>query len=98
MSRSSVPAFCVAILAMVFAFALGCGDKTKKPGSCKGDKDCKNSQVCDNNKCVECVHRGAGMHQGRSVSDGPGLPGGQVQAVRDQRGLRAGRHVRCGGV
>src|SRR5688572_18534985 len=54
MSRSSVPAFVVALLAMIFAFALGCGDKTKKPGSCKGDKDCKNGQVCDNNKCVEC--------------------------------------------
>ena len=25
----------------------GCGDKTKKPGSCKADKDCKQGQVCD---------------------------------------------------
>ncbi|HLL22484.1 MAG TPA: OmpA family protein [Kofleriaceae bacterium] len=55
MSRSSVPAFVLAVVAMLFAFALGsCGDKTKKPGSCKGDKDCKAGQVCDNNKCVEC--------------------------------------------
>ena len=35
-------------------FALvSCGDSSKKPG-CKGDKDCKNGQVCDANKCVEC--------------------------------------------
>ena len=35
----------------------GCGDKTKKPGSCKSDKDCtdpKFGKICDNNKCVEC--------------------------------------------
>lgn len=39
---------------MAFAFALGCGDKTKKPGSCKADKDCKDGQVCLENRCVEC--------------------------------------------
>ncbi|HEU0030973.1 MAG TPA: OmpA family protein [Kofleriaceae bacterium] len=33
---------------------MGCGDKSKKPG-CKGDKDCKNGQVCAANKCVECT-------------------------------------------
>jgi peptidoglycan-associated lipoprotein len=48
MSRSIL-----AILALLFVLA-GCGDKTKKPGSCKADKDCKNGQVCDGNKCVEC--------------------------------------------
>jgi len=42
----------VAIAAMMLALA-GCGSKPKAPG-CKGDKECKNGQVCANNKCVEC--------------------------------------------
>jgi len=55
MSRSSAPAFVVAFFAMLFAFATGsCGDKTKKPGSCKSDKDCKDGKLCDKNMCVEC--------------------------------------------
>jgi len=34
--------------------AAGCGSKSKKPGSCKADKDCKDGKVCNNNQCVEC--------------------------------------------
>jgi len=46
----------LAVLAAVLGLAAaGCGDKTKKPGSCKADKDCKTGQVCANNKCVECA-------------------------------------------
>lgn len=48
-----------AVLALALAVALGalagCGDKTKKPGSCNADKDCKAGQVCSENKCVECA-------------------------------------------
>lgn len=46
--------FVVAIAAVVLGFA-GCSDDTKKPGSCKSQKDCKEGQVCDHNKCVECA-------------------------------------------
>ena len=46
----------IAVLAAVLGLVLvGCGDETKKPGSCKADKDCKQGQVCFNNKCVECT-------------------------------------------
>jgi peptidoglycan-associated lipoprotein len=46
----------LAVLAAVLGLALvGCGDSTKKPGSCKADKDCKKGQVCSENKCVECA-------------------------------------------
>lgn len=45
--------YVLVLLAALFVAA--CGDKTKKPGSCKSDKDCKPpTAVCDNNKCVEC--------------------------------------------
>jgi peptidoglycan-associated lipoprotein len=39
---------------MVMAVLAGCGSKPKQPG-CKGDKDCKNGNVCSGNKCVECA-------------------------------------------
>jgi peptidoglycan-associated lipoprotein len=59
MSRSRLHAASVvlpAVLAAVLGWALaGCGDETKKPGSCKADKDCKQGQVCTENKCVECT-------------------------------------------
>jgi peptidoglycan-associated lipoprotein len=59
MSRSRLhPVVVVALatLAAVLGLALaGCGDETKKPGSCKADKDCKPGQVCFQNKCVECT-------------------------------------------
>jgi len=63
MSRSRRPsrlhpveAVLLAVLTAALAFALAaCGDSTKKPGSCKADKDCKQGQVCFNNKCVECT-------------------------------------------
>ena len=42
-------------LAVVLGALAGCGDKTKKPGSCAADKDCKAGQVCSENKCVECA-------------------------------------------
>lgn len=54
-TRSGLTSVLVAIFAMVLGVALAsCGDKTKKPGSCKADKDCKAGQVCDGNTCVEC--------------------------------------------
>jgi peptidoglycan-associated lipoprotein len=43
----------VAIASLTLMFAVGCGSKPKSPG-CKGDKECKNGQVCSSNKCVEC--------------------------------------------
>lgn len=43
----------VAIAAFALMLATACGNKPKAPG-CKGDKDCKNGQVCASNKCVEC--------------------------------------------
>jgi peptidoglycan-associated lipoprotein len=43
----------VAIAAFALMLAIGCGSKPKAPG-CKGDKECKNGQVCAANKCVEC--------------------------------------------
>jgi peptidoglycan-associated lipoprotein len=48
-------ALLIATAALLFGFAMtaSCGDKPKAPG-CKGDKDCKNGQVCGDNKCVEC--------------------------------------------
>src|SRR5262249_8382739 len=33
--------------------AIGCSSESKKPGTCKADKDCK-AGVCVGNKCVEC--------------------------------------------
>jgi peptidoglycan-associated lipoprotein len=46
----------VAALAVLLGAGLAsCGDETKKPGSCKADKDCKPGQVCFENKCVECT-------------------------------------------
>ncbi|MDQ3364822.1 MAG: OmpA family protein [Myxococcota bacterium] len=70
MTRSSVGATLLAICAMVLGFALAsCGDKTKKPGSCKADKDCKAGQVCDGNKCVECK-TDAGCPKGKKCSAG----------------------------
>lgn len=56
MRRSSVWAIALALGVVMAA----CGDETKKPGSCKSDKDCvgqggqKGGSVCFNNKCVEC--------------------------------------------
>ena len=45
-----------AVLAAVLGLALAsCGSESKKPGSCKGDKDCKAGQVCFENRCVECT-------------------------------------------
>lgn len=45
-----------ALLAAVLGLSLAsCGDGTKKPGSCKADKDCQTGQVCAENKCVECT-------------------------------------------
>jgi peptidoglycan-associated lipoprotein len=59
MSRSSFHAVEIvlrAVLAAVLGVALAsCGSESKKPGSCKGDKDCKTGQVCSENKCVECT-------------------------------------------
>lgn len=56
MGRSSAFAVAVAAGALCFGFSLtSCGDKTKKPGSCKTAKDCAEGQVCDNNKCVDCT-------------------------------------------
>jgi len=43
----------VAIASFALMLAIGCGSKPKAPG-CKGDKECKNGQVCAANKCVEC--------------------------------------------
>ena len=42
----------IATFAMVVVLC-ACGSKPKQPG-CKGDKDCKNGQVCSGNKCVTC--------------------------------------------
>ena len=58
MSRSHVGALLVAAFALLLGFSMvstGCGDKPKKPGSCKADKDCKNGQHCSENQCVECT-------------------------------------------
>lgn len=59
MSRSRLPppgVFLIAVLAAMLGLLLaGCGDETKKPGSCKADKDCKPGQVCSENQCVECT-------------------------------------------
>lgn len=60
MSRVLWPLF----LCLAFLVGTGCGDKTKKPGSCKTEKDCKPGQQCDNNKCVDCTedaHCGKGQ-------------------------------------
>lgn len=58
MSFRSVEAVLVAAFAVMLGCALAaCGD-TKKPGTCKADKDCqknKTGQVCFQNKCVECT-------------------------------------------
>jgi peptidoglycan-associated lipoprotein len=44
----------LAAIAMLVGLAIGCSDKSKKPG-CKTDKECKTKgQVCVANKCVEC--------------------------------------------
>ena len=43
----------VAIASLALAVLCACGSKPKQPG-CKGDTDCKNGQVCFENKCVEC--------------------------------------------
>jgi peptidoglycan-associated lipoprotein len=55
-------------LAMVLAFLGACGSKPKGPG-CKSDKECKNGQVCDANKCVECK-TDAGCPKGKKCSAG----------------------------
>jgi peptidoglycan-associated lipoprotein len=51
--RPRIGAVLAAAAALVFAFAISCGDKPKAPG-CSSDKDCKNGLVCGDNKCVEC--------------------------------------------
>jgi peptidoglycan-associated lipoprotein len=48
------------VLRALFAAALGvalasCGSEAKKPGTCKADQDCKQGQICFENKCVECT-------------------------------------------
>jgi len=44
----------IRLVVLLLAFvAASCSDSAKKPG-CKGDKECKNGQVCSENKCVEC--------------------------------------------
>lgn len=43
----------VAFVAIAMVVLGGCGSKPKQPG-CKGDKDCKDGQVCVENQCVEC--------------------------------------------
>ncbi len=58
MSRSYVGALLVAAFALLLGFSMvstGCGDKPKKPGSCKSEKDCKDGQHCSENMCVECT-------------------------------------------
>jgi peptidoglycan-associated lipoprotein len=56
MSRSYVGAVLVAAFALLLGFsAISCGDKPKKPGSCKSEKDCKPGQHCSENQCVECT-------------------------------------------
>lgn len=44
----------LALVALVLS-SVGCGNKTKKPGSCNADKDCAKGLVCAANKCVECA-------------------------------------------
>ncbi len=51
--RRPALAVLVAAAALVFAFAISCGDKSKHAG-CKTDKDCTNGLVCADNTCVEC--------------------------------------------
>ncbi len=51
--RRDPVAYLTALTLMIGVFA--CGDETKKPGSCKADKDCKAPQVCYQNQCVECT-------------------------------------------
>lgn len=54
--RHPVEVILLAVLAAALGLALaGCGDETKKPGSCKADQDCQAGQVCFENKCVECA-------------------------------------------
>ncbi|MCW5800773.1 MAG: OmpA family protein [Deltaproteobacteria bacterium] len=45
----------VAALVLGIAFTTGCSDPAKKPGTCKGDKDCKDGKHCSENKCVDCA-------------------------------------------
>ena len=48
-------AILVAAGALAFAFVVAsCGSKPKAAGTCGGDKDCKDGNVCSANKCVEC--------------------------------------------
>jgi peptidoglycan-associated lipoprotein len=54
--RHPVEVVLLAVLAVLGLALSGCGDETKKPGSCKADKDCKTGQVCFENKCVECAN------------------------------------------
>ncbi|MEZ4364462.1 MAG: OmpA family protein [Kofleriaceae bacterium] len=45
----------VAAFALLFAFGLaGCPSKKPKAGTCKTTADCKEPQVCVENRCVEC--------------------------------------------
>ena len=43
-----------ASLACCFVLASACGDKKPKTPICHGNKDCKDSTVCVENKCVQC--------------------------------------------
>src|SRR4051812_13771458 len=57
-------AIVIAAAALLFAFAMSCGDHPKGPG-CKTTKDCKSPLVCAENKCVECTEDSQcskGMH------------------------------------
>ncbi len=56
MDNQARPSIAIALIAawgVLFALAMSCGDHPKGPG-CSSDKDCKNGQVCGDNKCVEC--------------------------------------------
>jgi peptidoglycan-associated lipoprotein len=53
--RPGFAAIAVAVAALLLAFGLaGCPSKKPKDGSCKTTADCKDAQVCVENRCVEC--------------------------------------------
>ena len=83
----------VAGLGLLLAFATSCGDHPKGP-SCKTDKECKNGQVCADNKCVACKSDGQ-CGTGKRCSAGACIAAVECNSDHDCTGGRVCQGGKC---